>query len=760
MNSLLLIAVLFISQGTARHVIQPGSAKQATGETATVVDVEEMPSILEVNKGIKNLKEGDIQPPTADTRNTINDIYAASFWTNKNIPIVYGTGTSMLTKAAVDEARREYELRTCLSLPLRTNEDNYITVRVLGGCFSSVGMIGGNQILSIGIGCEQMSTVVHEFMHAFGVWHEQSRADRDDYIEINYDAIDPELAYNFDNYGFNETDDRRVSYDFDSVMHYDKTAFSIDGNSTIITRDPEFQDVIGQRSGFSVGDVTKLSRMYGCSQPLRVTNHEEFETEAVGGYTSVGLNGNVEWLRHVLGESATDGPTTKYLPTYDASYSVPGEGSFLYMDTSRGFPGQSAWIKSMRYTTNVARQCLEFSYYLRLNVGSTIKFYVFLAEIDDVTGDIIDYNAPLWSHTTSTLAGPEFWRVQRMTISATRAYRLVFYGVTGQHYNDVIAIDDVSVIDKECDTGYFLVPEYSNLMATYLPDEYYQSPIMYTGSPGYAFQVLVYPNGWQSSIDSGFPGYMSMYFRLIGGIYDDQLEWPFDQQFIRFVITDQGPNPTERMNYFYNFLTDSSSATLGASWQKPAGLGSTNTAVGYRTFFYNERFYTRKYLKSGVAYFSVQVTDMRNYNESDGSSAQRNPLLIKPEQRMSGEPINWPTEVKSQPFSIDNDDNGEDQHEHDHQEHHEGHDEHEHEHQHEDEGEGVPPGMMSIKSGLLMVFVTSGVVFFVMAILTCVVARSFKGKQKTAPAVMTDVRFGPGLSKQSNAKYYDRREIL
>lgn len=62
------------------------------------------------------------------------------------------------------------------------------------------------------------------------------------------------------------------------------------------------------------------------AQPLRVTNHEEFETESVGGYTPVGLNGNVEWLRHVLGESPTDGPTTKYLPTYDATYGAPGEG--------------------------------------------------------------------------------------------------------------------------------------------------------------------------------------------------------------------------------------------------------------------------------------------------------------------------------------------------------------------------------------------------------------------------------------------------
>lgn len=64
-----------------------------------------------------------------------------------------------------------------------------------------------------------------------------------------------------------------------------------------------------------------------------------------------------------------------------------------------------------------------------------------------------------------------------------------------------------------------------------------------------------------------------MLFRLIGGSYDDQLQWPFDQQFIRLVITDQESNPTERLNYYYNFLTDASDVSLGAAWQKPVGLG-------------------------------------------------------------------------------------------------------------------------------------------------------------------------------------------
>lgn len=44
--------------------------------------------------------------------------------------------------------------------------------------------------------------------------------------------------------------------------------------------------------------------------------------------------------------------------------------------------------------------------------------------------------------------------------------------------------------------------------------------------------------------------------------------------------------------------------------------------------------------------------DMRNYTESDGSSAQRNPLLTKPEERLLGKPVNWPTEEEAQVNTI------------------------------------------------------------------------------------------------------------
>ena len=55
-------------------------------------------------------------------------------------------------------------------------------------------------------------------------------------------------------------------YDYNSVMHYGKNFFTNGNGSTIITLQPEFQDVIGQRLEMSPNDVLKINRLYSCSE--------------------------------------------------------------------------------------------------------------------------------------------------------------------------------------------------------------------------------------------------------------------------------------------------------------------------------------------------------------------------------------------------------------------------------------------------------------------------------------------------------------
>jgi hypothetical protein len=45
------------------------------------------------------------------------------------------------------------------------------------------------QNLSIGLGCDYKAIIEHEILHALGFYHEQSRSDRDDYVNIWWDEI-------------------------------------------------------------------------------------------------------------------------------------------------------------------------------------------------------------------------------------------------------------------------------------------------------------------------------------------------------------------------------------------------------------------------------------------------------------------------------------------------------------------------------------------------------------------------------------------
>ena len=57
------------------------------------------------------------------------------------------------------------------------------------GCGSLVGRVTGQQNLSLGEGCFSQDTIIHEFIHAIGFYHEHARPDRDDYIEVQRDNI-------------------------------------------------------------------------------------------------------------------------------------------------------------------------------------------------------------------------------------------------------------------------------------------------------------------------------------------------------------------------------------------------------------------------------------------------------------------------------------------------------------------------------------------------------------------------------------------
>ncbi len=191
----------------------------------------------------------------------------------------------------VNQAIEHFRVNTRIRFVERTAANqaqfpNWVAFEQQDGCWSQVGMRGGRQVISLGAGCETLGIAVHEICHALGLWHEQSREDRDQAVRIVWANIQPGREHNF-NQQIADGDDIG-GYDFGSIMHYGRRAFSRNNQDTIV---PTGGQAIGQRNGLSAGDIAAIRAMYPQLEPTTTWRGTQFSGSLAPGQTN-------QWFTH------------------------------------------------------------------------------------------------------------------------------------------------------------------------------------------------------------------------------------------------------------------------------------------------------------------------------------------------------------------------------------------------------------------------------------------------------------------------------
>jgi astacin len=197
-------------------------------------------------------------------------------WPSGFIP--FTIDPNLPNQSRVIDAINHWHTNTPIRFIPHSTEENLVNFTTANGvCQSPVGMQGnGRQQIFLDNNCGT-GAVIHEIGHTVGLWHEQSRTDRNNFVLINLQNIIPGQEHNFNQ---EITENARTEYDYCSIMHYGAFAFSANGLPTITVLQPNRPcgSTIGQRNGLSEGDKSAIHYLY---VPTTVPNViQEFASQA------------------------------------------------------------------------------------------------------------------------------------------------------------------------------------------------------------------------------------------------------------------------------------------------------------------------------------------------------------------------------------------------------------------------------------------------------------------------------------------------
>ncbi|XP_014457073.1 meprin A subunit alpha [Alligator mississippiensis] len=587
----------------------PFSVQQHPREDAFDADAGELrKDIPEINLAAGlDLFQGDILLP--NERNALrNESYRWKF----PIPYILADDLNLNAKGVILEAFEMFRLKSCVDFKPYKGERTYILFQQGSGCWSMVGDLQTGQNLSIGLGCDYKAIVEHEILHALGFYHEQSRTDRDDYVNIWWNEVTAGYEHNFVKYNDQFITDLNTPYDYESVMHY--APFSFNKNEsfpTITAKIPVFDDIIGQRLDFSALDIERLNRMYNCTSTHTLLDQCAFEHANICGMVQ-GTRDDADWV-HQKSSLVEQGDYTLAGRCKDAGY-------VMYFDTRSGRVENAAILESRILYPKRAQQCLQFFYKM---TGSLLDKLIIWVKQDDGTGNVRQLSKVKTFQGDADLN----WKIAHVTLSVQKKFRYLFQGLSGNPNisSGGISIDDVTLTETPCPSAVWVIRNFTQILRTTTKNDVMRSPRFYS-SEGYGYGISLFPHGL---INSTYENYSRISFHLCSGDNDAVLEWPAENRQAILTVIDQDPDIRKRMSASRSFTTDKTQVLLDKNdtsiWDKPSLVGKYDDSCkcfrsldwGWSTFISHKQLTQRSFLKHDNLIIFAEFHDLTHLNKTE-----------------------------------------------------------------------------------------------------------------------------------------------
>lgn len=180
-----------------------------------------------------------------------------------NSPIAYAISKEVPEPQRIEEAIKYFNENTPVKFtPFAGETDAILFEQADEHCRSFLGKKAAIQPIFISPKCTTHE-ILHEIMHALGFIHEQSRSDRDDYIEILWENVEPKFLKQFQHAPDLFMENIGASpFDYTSVMLYKPETFAKNpGLPTMKSKNREA--ILPTQTGLSHSDIERLQRLYG-----------------------------------------------------------------------------------------------------------------------------------------------------------------------------------------------------------------------------------------------------------------------------------------------------------------------------------------------------------------------------------------------------------------------------------------------------------------------------------------------------------------